>query len=294
MKKMFFLVAAIFAALTINAADLWTGNQPVTWGSPLVIEKTLFADAQAGQKIVLHFTAASDGVEFKLQKEGFPHLPGSRESAWINGDGTIEVFLTAKAVEGLKEFNLEIIGNNFNATKVELLDGREPKEGITVWSGWFWADDYTTLELYADGYNYVDFNTIDAVRFYSEASGPAYILNVRSTWDEDGFIADKNQMIDGEGYAELPLTDDLRSKLQNAVRWMVQFNKEALAAFNVTDIVLVPKANTEEDPEENPDEDPETAVQNNVIEKKPVKQIVDGQVVIIRDGKKFNLLGAEL
>ena len=67
---------------------------------------------------------------------------------------------------------------------------------------------------------------------------------------------------------------------------MVQFNKEALDAFNVTDIVLVPKANTEEDLE--------TAVQNNVIEKKPVKQIVDGQVVIIRDGKKFNLLGAEL
>ena len=132
----------------------------------------------------------------------------------------------------------------------------------------------------------MDFNTIDAVRFYSEASGTAYILNVRSTWEDDGFIADKNQMIDGEGYAELPLTDDLRSKLQNAVRWMVQFNKEALDAFNVTDIVLVPKANTEEDPE--------TAVQNNVIEKKPVKQIVDGQVVIIRDGKKFNLLGAEL
>ena len=46
MKKMFFLVAAIFAALTMNAADLWTGNQLVNWDNPLVIEKTMFADAQ--------------------------------------------------------------------------------------------------------------------------------------------------------------------------------------------------------------------------------------------------------
>ena len=294
MKKMFFLVAAFFAALTMNAADLWTGNQLVNWENPLVIEKAMFADAQAGQKIVLHFTAASDGVEFKLRNEFFSHLPGSREAAWISGDGTIEVFLTAKAVEGLQAFDLEIIGANFTATKVELLDGREPKEGITVWSGWFWADDWKTLELYADGYNYVDFDKIAAIRFYSEAKGTDYVINFKSSWEADGQMADKSQMTDGEGYAELPLTDELREKVKNASHWMVQFNKEALDAFNVTDIVLVPKANTEEDPEENPDEDPETAVQNNVIEKKPVKQIVDGQVVIIRDGKKFNLLGAEL
>ena len=62
---------------------------------------------------------------------------------------------------------------------------------------------------------------------------------------------------------------------------MVQFNKEALGAFNVTDIVLVLKGDT-------------TAVENVEAEAKAVKMMENGQLVIIKNGVKYNALGAEL
>jgi hypothetical protein len=37
-----------------------------------------------------------------------------------------------------------------------------------------------------------------------------------------------------------------------------------------------------------------TAVENIQAEGKSVKRIVDGQLIIIRDGKTFNILGAEV
>ena len=53
MKK-FFLFAALFAAMTMNATDLFTGSKHVSWiDGGLQIEAAKFADAQPGQKIVL-------------------------------------------------------------------------------------------------------------------------------------------------------------------------------------------------------------------------------------------------
>lgn len=90
----------------------------------LQIAASAFADAQAGQKIVVHFEDATDGMEFKIINEHYDHLAGSREALWINGSGIVEQFLTPAAVEGLKTYGLEIIGANFNCTLVELLDGK--------------------------------------------------------------------------------------------------------------------------------------------------------------------------
>ena len=61
---------------------------------------------------------------------------------------------------------------------------------------------------------------------------------------------------------------------------MVQFNKEDGAPFNVTDIVLVGNFST--------------AIDNTVIESKAVKTIENGQLVIIKNGVRFNALGAQL
>ena len=66
----------------------------------------------------------------------------------------------------------------------------------------------------------------------------------------------------------------------SAEHWMLQFNKEGLEPFNVTDIVLMMEE--------------KTAVENVEVSSKAYKQIINGQVVIIRDGKMFNALGAEL
>ena len=279
MKKLFFLAAALFAAMTINATELFDGNHEVSWGTPLNLEAEKFADAQPGQKIVVSFTDASDGIEFKVL-DVWDHLAGSREAAWVGGEGNFEQFLTPAAVEQLKEHGLQIVGNHFTITHVDLTDGKELKNGITVWTGFFWADEWSTLELYAEGYNTVDFSLVSAVRFYSEAAAPDYILNFLQGWGEGEKFADQSAMTDGEGYKELTLDDDLRARLAAAGHWMIQFNKEGLEPFNVTDIVLVQNGDT-------------TAVENISFGEKAVKMMENGQLVIIKNGVRYNALGVK-
>ena len=281
MRKLFFLAAALFAAMTINATDLWTGSKHVSWSDGgLQIQAAQFAGAQAGQKIVVTFSDASDGMEFKVMNTNFDHLAGSREALWISGNGSVEQFLTEAAVDSLKLHGLEIIGANFTVTKVELLDGKDLKEGLTVWTGFFWANEWSTLELYRDAYAGVDFSKVSAIRFHSEAASGAYVLNFMKGWGEGEKFADQTAMTDGEGYKELALTDDLRTALSEASHWMIQFNKEAIDAFNVTDIVLVLKGDT-------------TAVENVGAEAKAVKMMENGQVIIIKNGIRYNVLGAK-
>ena len=278
MKKISLL--AIFAtmfALNVSATDLFTGSHAVTWDTPLNLEAAKFSEAKAGDKIVVSNTDAADGIEFKVL-DVWSHLAGSREAAWIGGNGTYEQFLTPNAVDSIKAHGLQIVGNHFTCTKVELLDGKELKEGISVWSGFFWADDWKTLELYAEGYNYVDFSNISALRIYSEAGRTNYVIKVLSSWDEGGLIAEKTNMTDGDGYAELALTDELRTKLSTAGHWMIQFDKQDGEAFNVTDVVLIPI---------------QTAIINTKADSKAVKLIENGQIVILKDGVRYNVLGAK-
>ena len=281
MKKI--SLVALFAALvmSVNATDIWTGSKHVSWADGgLQIAADQFAAAQPGNLIKVHFTGATDGIEFKVMNAHFDHLAGSREAAWISGDGVFEQFLTPTAVDSLKAYGLEIIGANFTCTKVELLESKTLKEGFTVWTGFFWADEWTTLELYWNGYAGADFNYATALRIYSEANRSDFVINIKENWDPEGQIADQSAMTAGEGYMELPLTDDLRNRLANAGHWMIQFNKETGAAFNVTDIVLVGNF--------------PTALSNTAVESKDVKFFENGQLVIIKNGVKYNALGAQL
>lgn len=240
MRKIFLLVAVVAMSIAASATNLFTGSQHVSWtDGGLDIAAEQFADAIPGQKIVVTYTDASDGLEFKVMNANFDHLAGSRESVWINGNGSYEQFLTATAVDSIKLHGLQIIGANFTVTNVDLLDGKDLKEGYTVWTGFYWADQWSTLELYRDGYSNVDFSRVEAIRFYTEAAGTEYVLNFKESFDEGGHFADQTNMADGEGYKELVLTDDLRSRVANASHWLIQFNKEELQPFNVTDVVLV-------------------------------------------------------
>ena len=280
MKKISLLaIIATMFAFGANATDLWTGTKHVSWSDGgLQIAAASFSSAQAGQKVVVHFADATDGIEFKVMNANFDHLAGSREAAWISGSGTFEQFLTANAVDSLKAHGLEIIGANFNVSKVELLDGKDPQAGISVWTGFFWADEWSTLELYVDGYKYVNFSEIESLRIYSEAGRSDFTINIKENWDAEGQIADMSSMTAGAGYVELTLTDSLRTRLSAAGHWMIQFNKDAGAAFNVTDVVLVPIV---------------TALSNTKAEAKAVKMIENGQIVIMKDGVRYNVLGAK-
>ena len=283
MKKI--SLVALFAALvmSVNATDIWTGSKHVSWDDGgLQIAADQFAAAQPGNLIKVHFTGATDGIEFKVMNAHFDHLAGSREAAWIIGDGAFEQFLTPTAVDSLKAYGLEIIGANFTCTKVELLESKTLKEGFTVWTGFFWADEWSTLELYWNGYAGVDWSKATALRIYSEAGRSDFLINIKENWDAEGQIADQSAMTAGEGYMELPLTDDLRNRLANAGHWMIQFDKggDEKAAFNVTDIVLVGNF--------------PTALSNIAVESKAVKFFENGQLVIIKNGVKYNALGAQL
>ena len=224
---------------------LWKGNQHVDYGesSVITLDKALFATATAGQKLIVEYaTDAEKEIELKVKNEHFDHLAGSREQAKLNGNGRFEHFLTPKAVEELKAYGLEIGGNGFYALRVELVDGKASlPEGVNVWTGYFWADNWNTMYLYWNGYRYVDFNDVKAIRFYSEANRSDFVLNVRDNWVDDGGVEIANiyAMTAGEGYMELPLTDDMREKIATSEHLLVQFNKEGGNPFNVTDIVLV-------------------------------------------------------
>ena len=283
MKKISLI--ALFAALVLNvqADDLWTGSKHVSWeDGGIQIPAASFTEAQPGQKIIVYFTGATDGIEFKVMNANFDHLAGSREAAWISGDGSFEQFLTQTAVDSLKAYGLEIIGANFTCTQVALESGKDAlKDGFTVWTGFFWADSWSTLELYYNGYAGVDWSKATALRIYSEANRSNFVINIKETWEAEGQIADQTAMTAGEGYMELSLTPELRDRLGNAGHWMIQFNKEDGDPFNVTDIVLVMEEEAQ-------------GIENTAIEGKAVKFFENGQLVIIKNGVKYNALGAQL
>ena len=129
MKKVFLFVVVVAMSIAASATDLWTGSKHVSWSEGgLQIAANQFAAAQPGNLLKVHFTGASDGIEFKVMNANFDHLAGSREAAWINGDGAFEQFLTQTAVDSLKAYGLEIIGANFTCTRVELLESKTLKD----------------------------------------------------------------------------------------------------------------------------------------------------------------------
>ena len=285
MKKIsLFALFVALATVNVCAEDLWTETKHVSWtDGGIQIGATAFQNAQPGNLLKVSFTGATDGIEFKVMNPGrFDHLAGSREAAWISGDGAFEQFLTEDAVDSLKAYGLEVIGANFTCTKIELLDGKvnNLKEGFTVWTGFFWADEWSTLELYWNGYAAVDWTEATALRIYSEANRSDFTINIKESWEDAGQIASQADMTAGEGYMELALTDALKNRLSNAGHWMIQFNKEQGTAFNVTDIVLVGNDTT-------------TAISNTMVETKTVKTFENGQVVIIKNGERYNVLGTK-
>lgn len=242
MKKTFTLLFTAMIALAANATDLFTGSKHVSWDDGgIQIEAAKFADVKAGDKIVVTYTGASDGIEFKVMDD-FDRLPGSLQFKGIGGDGTVEQFLTPAAVAKLKSAGLEIIGANFTATSVELLEGKDNVTENTVWTGYFWMDEWSTLELSKASFNNVDWSEVEAIRFYSEANRTDYVINVLTKWGDGGKLGDQGTMTMTNDYAELSLAGiDMAAALADVDRLMIQCNKEGGAPFNFTSIELVKK-----------------------------------------------------
>ena len=294
MKKIFLFVAVAAMSISASATELFSGSHQVSWNTPLNLEAAKFADAVAGQKIVAAYTDASDGIECKVL-DVWSMVPGLKKDNWISGDGTFEFILTQPALEALQAHGLQLVGNHFTLTSVELVDGRVLHEGTTIWAGFFWANDWdnSTLVLNKETATSVDWSGYSAVRVYHEAGRDNFEVNLRRNWDNAGFIvgtdgnfAETMTVTDAEdhSYKEFALTDDARTAatVETDEFIMQCYKGDNQDAFNITDIVLVMNEGSGQ------------GISNTAIEGKAVKFFENGQLVIIKNGVKYNALGAQL
>ena len=228
----------------VSATDLWEGTHAVNWDNTLTIEAAKFADAQIGQKIVIEFTNAT-GEVIELHSNG-GMLPGTRYEHHIYADqSSMEVFITKGMLARLKESGLEVCGTCFTATKAWYGDGKDNVDDNTVWTGYFWMDEWSTLEMAKTSFDGINWSDYKAIRFYSEANRTNYVINVLTKWGDDGKLGDQTTMTMTNDYAELNIENiDMAAKLAEVDRLMVQCNKEDGDPFNFTAIVLVKKETT--------------------------------------------------
>ena len=226
-----------------SATDVWTGEQVVSWDNTLKIEATQFADMKVGDKIVIEFKDAGTPDKSKIElHSNSVMLPGTRCEQTIIGQGEIEVFSTPTMLASLKEYGLELCGDQYTTTKIWYGDGKESIDDLTVWSGFFWMDEWCTLEITKNCFVGVDWSKIKAIRFYSEANRTDYVINILTKWGEGGKLGDHTTMTMTNEYAELSLDGiDMETALADVDRLMIQCNKEGGEPFNFTQVELVAK-----------------------------------------------------
>ena len=282
MKKLFLLMCLMATTVIASATDVWTGEQAISWDNTLKIEAAQFADMKVGDKLVVDFKDAT-GKVIELHSNS-TMLPGTRFAHSIfNDQSNVEVFATPAMIEYLQEYGLEVCGEGFTATKIWYGDGKQSIDDLTVWSGFFWMDEWCTLEITKNCFVDVDWSKIKAIRFYSEANRTDYFIKILTKWDEGGTLGDNTTMTMTNEYAELSLDGiNMETALADVDRLMIQCNKEGGAAFNFTQVELVSGG---------------TAVQNiaakqNIaagqkvdLQGRIVAQPVKGSVIIV-DGKK--------
>ena len=244
MKKVLLLTCLMAATVITYATDVWEGEHPVTWETTLNIEATRFAGIKTGDKIVVEFKDATGEAIELHSNDGM--LPGTRYAHRVYADqSNIEVFATPAMIASLKQYGMEICGTGFTATKVWYGDGKESIDANTVWSGFFWMDAWSTLEIAKTSFDGVDWSKYKAIRFISEAGRTNYVMNIRTTWDDGGKIADQSTMTTTDGYFELSLEGvDMATALASTDRLMIQCNKEGGEPFNFTQVQLIEKEET--------------------------------------------------
>lgn len=165
-------------------------------------------------------------------------------------DEVRRIYLTEDLLAAIKASDLRVYGHgtlteiklDLDGIKRDSLSNRKARGEKTLWTGYYWMDNYTTLELYPEAFNGIDLSQYKSIRFYHEAKRTGYFIKVAKNLATD-VIADNGAITHHETYAELELTDDIRSQLTSGWgenRFNVQMNKESGDAFNFTDVVLIP------------------------------------------------------
>jgi hypothetical protein len=239
MKKVFLLMCLMATTVIASATDVWEGEHAVNWDNTLTIEKGQFTDMKVGDKLVIEFKDATGEVIELHSNKGM--LPGTRyEHHIFSGESSVEVFATPTMLASLKEYGLEVCGVGFTATKIWYGDGKDNIDENTAWSGFFWMDSWSTLEITKNCFAGVDWSKVKAIRFYSEANRTDYVINVLTKWDDGGKLGDQSTMTMTNEYAELNVEDIIMEEaLADVDRLMIQCDKKAGEPFNFTAVVLV-------------------------------------------------------
>lgn len=281
MKKIFILAVCFMTAIMVSATDVWEGSHAVTWDNTLQISGDKFADATIGQKIVFEFNVTEEDV-IELHSDG-TMLPGTRFMHRLYSDNTsAEVFMTKGMLDQLKSKGLEVCGKGFTLTKIWYRDGKDNVTPETVWTGYFWMDEWTTLEIAKTAFNGVDWSKYKAIRFYSEAGRTDYVINIKASWEDAGHIADASTMTMTNEYAELNIENiDMAAMLADVDRLMIQCNKEGGNPFNFTSVVLVPNLT------DGIQSVRKESVANSVYDLSGRKVSADTKGIIIKNGVKY-------
>ena len=256
------LATALMSSAMVTAEIIWSPAEGqtdtvVTWEKTFTISKQSFATCQQGNLLKLTLNNATDVIELKSNGQ---KLPGSRFSK-IAGAESYECYLTQAMLDTCKLYGMELCGASFGIKQIEILDGKagNMKTGETIWTGYFWVDNWNTLELFKEALTAEDLSKYASMRIYHEGPENGFVLKLLANWDDAGKIAEIAPSVSTENnplqyksegglnFVELDLTKVNPLTVINTVgsdRLMIQCSKEAQLPFNMTDIVLVPKQGT--------------------------------------------------
>lgn len=212
----------------------------------LYIDRYQFSDIQVGNVLKLYlYDAGGDARVYIGGYDPTNHYPGTDFRVGFNGQ--MNIYVTEAMKAAIQDGDFRLYGRSVKINRVEIWRGKHDvpgaiKFGKTIWTGYFWMDSWTTLEMFKEAFNGIDLSKYRAIRFYHEAGRTSIHVNIfKDDWTEGNKIADENSMTMTDEYAELILTDEIIMSIGLITSQMnIQCDKNGGSAFNFTDVVLMP------------------------------------------------------
>jgi hypothetical protein len=263
MKTKFYLVMATLMASMVNVMaddDVKTTDLYTSDGQELSVEagiqdffiskdNSYITGLQVGNRIEISGSdVEGDCHAYIGDYDPDVHFPGSDYRA--TSSLPISFYLTEDFIASIKAHDFRLHGNGAKIKCITLYRGKYSvsgaiKFGKTIWTGYFWIDTPKgkTLEVYKEALDVVNLDDYYSIRFYHEANR-SISINILDTW-EGAKIADQATMNMTNEYAELILTDEIKTKLRNLtldlkIQCFTEDDTEE-KKFNFTDVVLIPK-----------------------------------------------------
>ena len=221
----------------------------------LFINKSNFSSAKIGDTIKVYGWDVSSDAKLYFGDYWIKPLPGSDmrnipDAAHLPVKFCLTESMLYEILHGDNGNgrDLRIYGDHMKINRVELISCNSAtvhESYRTIWKGLFEYASWTTLELYKHAFDFIDLNNFRTLRLYHDANRSDNItiklFKDEGKWEQIAGVGTDVSITVTSTYAELTLTDDLRTTLSGLTNMLfVQGDKASGSAFNLTDIVLVP------------------------------------------------------